>query len=260
MTDVAVIAGRGEPRVVKQSLMRRAMARRMVEAATVPCFYLRVTADVTDLLAARKALRAERRDAGANASGGAPDPANGGGPAGGAASAPRAPLPSVNDCVLRAVALELREHPHVNASFEDAAVEVHPRVNVGVAVAVEGGLVVPAIYDADAKDAFAIAADVRAAAAAAANRKLSRELLADATFTVSNLGMYGIEDFDPVINPPQAAILGVGAAVTDGQGRQRMRLTLGCDHRVLTGAEGAPFLVGVQQRLERPEELLAVAA
>ena len=227
MTEVVTETGRGEPAVEKLSLMRRSMVRRMLEGAAVPCFFLRVAADVTDLLAERRRLRDE-------------DGAT----------------PSVNDFIVRAVAIELRRHPAVNSSYVDGVVETYPRVNVGVAVAIEGGLVVPAVYDADQKDVHAISAAVREVADLAARRKLSRELLADATFTVSNLGMYGVADFDPIINPPQAAILGVGAAAEEG-GRMRLRLTLGCDHRVLTGAEGAPFLVGVRDLLERPADLLA---
>ena len=227
MTEVATETGRGEPAVEKLSLMRRSMVRRMVEGAAVPCFFLRVGADVTDLLAERRRLRDE-------------DGAT----------------PSVNDFIVRAVAIELRRHPAVNSSYADGVIETYPRVNVGVAVAIEGGLVVPAVYDADRKDVHAISAAVREVADLAARRKLSRELLADATFTVSNLGMYGVADFDPIINPPQAAILGVGVAAEEG-GRMRLRLTLGCDHRVLTGAEGAPFLVGVRDLLERPADLLA---
>jgi pyruvate dehydrogenase E2 component (dihydrolipoamide acetyltransferase) len=228
MTEVAVETGRGEPAVAKLSLMRRSMVRRTLEGAAVPCFYLRVAADVTDLLAARRKLR---EDAGS--------------------------APSVNDFIVRAVAIELRRHPAVNSAFVEGEVASYPRVNVGVAVATEGGLVVPAVYDADRKDVHAISAAVREVAGLAERRKLTRELLADPTFTVSNLGMYGIEDFDPIINPPQAAILGVGSAQQDAAGRMRLRLTLGCDHRVLTGAEGAPFLVGVRDLLERPDDLLA---
>jgi pyruvate dehydrogenase E2 component (dihydrolipoamide acetyltransferase) len=230
MTETAVpVTGRGAAEVRKLPLMRRAMARRMEAAASVPCFYLRVTADVRGLVAARAALRA----------------------------AGEATVPSLNDFVVLAVGRALREHLNINSSWVDGTVEVHPRVNVGVAVAVEGGLVVPAIYDADAKSAAEVATAVREVAGLAAARKLPRELLEDPTFTVSNLGMFGIEDFDPVISPPQAAILGVGAVLSDGSGRQAMRLTLGCDHRVMTGAEGAPFLTRVRDRLEDAAALLA---
>lgn len=230
MTSTAVVAGRGEPEVAKLSLMRRSMVRRTIEGAAVPSFYLRLSADVTDLLLAREALRE-----------------------GGAGR-----VPSVNDFIVRAAALELRGRPAVNSAYLDGEVATYPRVNVGVAVAVDGGgLVVPAIYDADTLDVHAISAAVREVVDLAVRRRLSRELLADATFTVSNLGMYGIEDFDPIINPPQAAILGVGRAMADPDGRSRLRLSLGCDHRVLTGAEGAPFLAGVRDRLERPADLLS---
>ena len=175
----------------KLSLARRAMVRAVVESAAAPCFHLRVTADVTALVALRQALRADAEWAGR--------------------------VPSLNDFVVRSCALALREHLHVNAAYVDGDVTTHERVNVGVANA----------------------------------RRLGRDVLADGTFTVSNLGMFGIEDFDPMLNPPQAAILGVGAAIAG-----TMRLTLGCDHRVLTGAEAAPFLLGVRDRLQSPEDLL----
>jgi pyruvate dehydrogenase E2 component (dihydrolipoamide acetyltransferase) len=210
--------------ITKLSLSRRAMVRAMVESAAVPCFYLRVTADATALVAARQALREDADWAGR--------------------------VPTLNDFVVRACALALRDHPHVNAAYVDGEVATYTRVNVGVAIAVPGGLVAPCVYDVDAKDVGAIAADVRELADLAAARRLSKDVLADATFTVSNLGMFGIEDFDPILNPPQAAILGVGAAVAGA-----MRLTLGCDHRVLTGAEAAPFLLAIRDRLQSPKEL-----
>jgi pyruvate dehydrogenase E2 component (dihydrolipoamide acetyltransferase) len=220
--------GKGEPDRVKLPLLRRAMVRQMLAGAAVPCFYLHATADVTDLLSAREELKA--RAAG--------------------------PAPSVNDLIVRAVALELRRHPGVNASYAENEILIHPRVNVGVAVAVPGGLVVPAIHDTDRLGVDGIAQAVRRVVELAQARKLTRALLEDATFTVSNLGMYGIESFDPIINPPQAAILAVGTATPGGDGRLRLALTLGCDHRVLTGAEGAPFLTGVRDRLEQPTDLL----
>jgi pyruvate dehydrogenase E2 component (dihydrolipoamide acetyltransferase) len=229
--DAATVQpGKGDAEPQRQSLMRRAMARRMVETTSVPCFYLRVTADVTELLEHRAALRE-------------------------AAGGER--VPTVNDAIVRAAAVALRAHPEVNASFSDGSVIVHPRVNVGIAIAVEGGLVAPAIYDADTKDVAAISAAAREAADLAARRRLGREILADATFTVSNLGMFGIEDFDPIINPPQAAILGVGAAIGAPGDRRNVRLTLGCDHRVLTGAEGAVFLTDIEKALGKPDDIFA---
>lgn len=233
MTTTAVTAGRGEGTVTRLPLMRRAMVRQMVLGAAVPCFYLRVTADLTELLAARAQLKA---------------------------SAAGGPAPSVNDFIVRAVAIALREHPEVNSSYGEDGIVVHPRINVGVAVAVPGGLVVPAVYDADRLRLSEIAAAVRELVDLAGRRKLGRDVLSDATFTISNLGMFGIEEFDPILNPPQAAILAVGAAQDGGDGRSRVRLTLGCDHRALTGAEGAPFLTAVRDRLQDPAGLLAPAA
>jgi len=215
--------GQGEPEVVKLPLIRRAMARRLAESTQVPVFYLRLSADAAGIFTERARLKEEGTGR----------------------------VPTLNDYVLRAAGLALRENPVVNASWADGEVHRHPRCNVGVAIAVRDGLVVPAIYDADQLEATEIAATTRALVEAAEARRLSRDVLKDATFTVSNLGMYGIEDFDPVINPPQAAILGVGtAAPADADGRRLVRLTLGCDHRVLTGAEGANFLASIKKGIE----------
>jgi pyruvate dehydrogenase E2 component (dihydrolipoamide acetyltransferase) len=227
MTENAAAAverpGRGEPEVAKLPLIRRAMARRLTEAALVPCFYLRTSVDAGPIFAERTRLKEE----------------GGGG------------VPTLNDYVLHACARALREHPVVNSAWADGEVSRFPRVNVGVAIAIRDGLVVPAIYDADQLTPAEISATTRALVEAAEARRLSRDVLKDATFTVSNLGMYGIEDFDPVVNPPQAAILGVGAAApADADGRRLVRLTLGCDHRVLTGSEGANFLASVKTGIE----------
>jgi pyruvate dehydrogenase E2 component (dihydrolipoamide acetyltransferase) len=229
MTELAVSGGRGEPKSTKLPLIRRAMVRQMVQGAAIPCFYLRLTADLTDLVAARAALKK---------------------------SGTAQVVPSLNDFILRAVAMALRDHPEVNSSYGEEGILTYPRVNVGLAIAVPGALVVPAVYDADRLGVFEIAVTVRELVSLAERRKLSRELLSDPTFTLSNLGMYGIEEFDPIINPPQAAILAVGAASPDGAGRLLVRLTLGCDHRVLTGAEAAPFLASVRDRLQSPSALL----
>ncbi|MDA8279151.1 MAG: 2-oxo acid dehydrogenase subunit E2 [Actinomycetota bacterium] len=221
--------GRGAPRLQKLAPARRAMVRATCRAVEVPYFSLRTSADVTALFDLRTAIRRSQLGV----------------------------VPSVNDLVVRAVALALRAHPGVNASYEDGTVAEYPRVNVGVAIAVDGGLVAPAVYDADTKDSVAIAHDTRRLVDLAARGALPLAVLQDGTFTVSNLGMYGIEDFDPLLNPPQAAILGVGAATA---GRIRtIRLTLGCDHRVLTGAEGARFLAAVRAHLQAPEQLAPAA-
>ncbi len=220
--------GRGEPEVIRLPMLRRAMVRSMVAAVEVPCFYLRTSAVADELIARRGSLRES----------GAPV------------------VPSVNDLIVRAAALALRAHPDVNATYQEGTVARYPRINVGVAIAVEGGLVVPAVYDADTKDALSIGQEVRSLVDRAKRRKLDRDVLQDPTFTVSNLGMYGIEDFDPLINPPQAAILGVGG-VSPGP-PSRIRLTLGCDHRVLTGAEGAEFLATLRGYLESPDPLFGL--
>lgn len=215
--------GQGEPEVVKLPLIRRAMARRLAEATKVPVFYLRTSVDATGIFAERARLKQEGTGR----------------------------VPTLNDYVLRAAGRALRENMVVNAAWADGDVHMLPRVNVGVAIAIRDGLVVPAIYDADQLEATEIAATTRALVEAAEARRLSRDVLKDATFTVSNLGMYGIEDFDPVVNPPQAAILGVGtAAPADADGRRLIRLSLGCDHRVLTGAEGANFLSSFKKWIE----------
>lgn len=233
MTGEAVLeAGRGEPQTTRLSLMRRAMVRQSIAGAAVPVFYLRMSADVTELVARRRELRSDD---------------------------PESTLPTINDAVVHATAAALRAHPEVNSSYVDGTVESYPRVNVGIAVAVEGGLVVPAIYDADCQSLAELAQAAREVTDLARRRKLSREMLADATFSVSNLGMFGIEDFDPLINPPNAAILGVGTATTSHDGRQLLRLTLGCDHRALTGAEGALFLGTLKAGIERAAGLLSPA-
>jgi pyruvate dehydrogenase E2 component (dihydrolipoamide acetyltransferase) len=201
------------------------MVRSMIQAVEVPCFYLRAGASVGTMLERRGAQRAAGKSA-----------------------------PSFNDLVVRAAGLALRAHPEVNASYVDNTVERYPRVNVGVAIAVENGLVAPAIYDADTKDAATIGREVRDLIDAAKRRRLDRDVLQDATFTVSNLGMYEIDGFDPLINPPQAAILGVGRVTRDDSAL--VQLTLGCDHRVLTGAEGAIFLRTLRGHLESPDELI----
>jgi pyruvate dehydrogenase E2 component (dihydrolipoamide acetyltransferase) len=173
------------------------------------------------------------------------------------------PLPSFNDFVVRAVALTLRKQPALNASYDDGRTVRFSRVNVGIAVALEDALVVPTIYDADRKSVGEIAVDSRRLADRARSRSLSPHELANGTFTVSNLGMFGVRRFNAVINQPQAAILAVGEVaerpVVDG-GRLRvgttMELALSCDHRVVYGADAATFLGRVREFLEHPTLLV----
>ena len=173
------------------------------------------------------------------------------------------PAPSFNDMVVKAAAAALREHPRVNAAYRDGKFELYSRVNVGIAVAGQDALVVPTIFDADTKSLGQIAKDARGLIEKVREGKITPPEVSGGTFTVSNLGMYGIDNFSAVINPPQAAILTVGAlkkkAVPDERGRivarDMMNLTLVCDHRILYGADGAEFLARVRKLLESPLSL-----
>ncbi len=164
--------------------------------------------------------------------------------------------------MIKACAHALREHPHVNASLNGTDLETYSRVNIGVAVEAEGALYVPTVFDADTKSLGAIAADVRELAGRARAGQLTPAEMSGATFTVSNLGMYGVTHFTAVLNPPQAAILAVGGAeqrvvVHEGQivARRRMTMTLTCDHRIVYGADAAAFLASVRAILEQPLRL-----
>jgi pyruvate dehydrogenase E2 component (dihydrolipoamide acetyltransferase) len=235
----AEVDRRGAGTPLRLSRTQRTVARRMVEAtAGVPAF--RVAVDVD--LGAAEALRAELK-----------------------AAAP-ASAPSLNDLVVRACALALRAHPKVNASFDEeaGALRLWEHVNVGVAVAAGDALVVPVVHDADQRTLEEIAAETRALAQAVRDRSIAPAALADGTFTVSNLGMLGVRHFDAVINPPQAAILAVGAArdgvvLRDGAvvGVREATITLTCDHRVVYGADAARFLADVRAGLEDARRLAA---
>jgi len=170
---------------------------------------------------------------------------------------------SVNDFVVRACALALLQHPGVNASFQGESIRVFHRVHMGIAVALEDGLITPVLRDAHAKSLAQVAVESRDLAERARQRKLRTQELSGATFSISNLGMFDVADFSAIINPPEGAILAVGAVrtvpvVTDaglGVGR-RMAVTLSCDHRVMDGAMGARFLQDVRRLLEAPLRLL----
>jgi pyruvate dehydrogenase E2 component (dihydrolipoamide acetyltransferase) len=228
---------KGESTVHPLSRAQQTVARRMAESrATVPDIELRSEVDARELVALREQMR-ELTD----------------------------PLPSLNEFIVRAAALGLREFPRVNAAYRDAAVETFGRVNVGVAVAAEETLLVPTIFDADSKSVAEIARVARTLAARVRDGSITPAELSGATFTVSNLGMFGIDSFSAVINPPQSAILAVGAmrrraVVDEASGeivaRPTLQLTLACDHRVLYGADGARFLTYVRELLERPLSLL----
>jgi pyruvate dehydrogenase E2 component (dihydrolipoamide acetyltransferase) len=228
------LSAKGETTVVELSRLQRTVATRMAESmATVPHFHLRTVVDMTACVRAREDLK---RLAG-----------------------PDAVVPSLNDMVVKAVALSLRAHPRANGAYRDGRFELYGKVNVGIAVAAEDALVVPTIRDADRLSLAEIAAEARRLAARVREGSITPPELAGGTFTVSNLGMYGITGFDPVINQPQAGILGVGAVVdravlADGAlaTAKEMELTLACDHRILYGADGARFLARIRATLEQP--------
>jgi pyruvate dehydrogenase E2 component (dihydrolipoamide acetyltransferase) len=170
---------------------------------------------------------------------------------------------SINDFILRAVASALARHPEVNASWGESVIRRHHRVHLGIAVAIEDGLITPIVRDAHLKGVAAIAAEVRELAGRAREKKLKPDEYTGATFSVSNLGMFGIEEFTAIINPPEAAILAVGrveerVVAVDGQPavRSRMKMTMSCDHRVIDGATGARFLQTLQSYLEEPVMML----
>jgi pyruvate dehydrogenase E2 component (dihydrolipoamide acetyltransferase) len=231
-----VLSAKGATTRHELSRLQRTVGRRMAESrATVPDFELRCEVDMTAVVELRERLR---------------DVAD--------------PVPSYNDFVVKGVALALREFPRVNASYRDGAVETYSRINVGIAVAARDALVVPTIFDADGLSLGEIARTSRTLAARVRDGSISPAELAGGTFTVSNLGMYGVDSFSAVINPPQVAILAVGSlkrrpvVLEDGglAPRPTIMLSLACDHRALYGADGAQFLDRLRALLERPDALV----
>lgn len=227
---------RAAARRVPHSGMRRAIARRLTESKQqVPHFYLTVDCRMDALLA----LRAQANQGGAVKL-------------------------SVNDFIVRAAALALREVPEVNASWQDDAIEFHAGADISVAVATDGGLVTPIVRDADVKPLSAIAGEIVELAGRAKVNRLKPEEFTGGSLTVSNLGMYGIKQFAAIINPPQAAILAVGAAerrpVVDDNGDLKaatvMIVTLSADHRVVDGAVGARWLAAFRTLIENPVRIL----
>jgi pyruvate dehydrogenase E2 component (dihydrolipoamide acetyltransferase) len=174
---------------------------------------------------------------------------------------------SVNDLLIRACALALRQHPDVNVSYggdDAAAMLVHDRINIGVAVAAESGLIVPVIRDADIKTVTQLGAESRKLIGLASERKLTPAQTSGGTFTISNLGMFGVEEFTAIINPPESAILAVGGTTREpavaGDAivpRYKMRYTLSSDHRVIDGALAARFLQTLTELIESPWMIVA---
>ncbi len=230
------------------SMMRKTIARRLTESKqTVPHFYLAIDVDAAPISRIREQINDDL-----------------------AASAPRNGAPetsplkvSVNDLLIKACAIGLLRVPECNASFTPEAILLHRRVDISVAVAIPDGLVTPVVRNADKKSIVTIAQEVRDLAARAKGKKLRPEEMSDGTFSISNLGMFGIDSFAAVINPPEGAILAVGkirqepvvweGAVVPGQ---RLALTLSCDHRVVDGAVGARFLAELRGLIERPTQML----
>lgn len=216
------------------SQMRKTIARRLVESiGPVPHFFLTVDVDMRRAVEARKRVNAILESEGVRV--------------------------SFNDIVIKAAAMALHRHPESNAHWGGDHIRRFNRVHVGVAVAIEDGLITPVIRDAHTKGLAQIATEVREMAGRAREKKLKPEEYTGATFSISNLGMFGIESFTAVINPPEAGILAVGAleerpVARDGQVvvEPRMKMTMSCDHRVIDGAQGSEFLKTLTGILEEP--------
>jgi pyruvate dehydrogenase E2 component (dihydrolipoamide acetyltransferase) len=226
---------KGEAQIQELTRLQQTVSRRMAESkATAPDFSISLTVDMTKAVELRKQLK-EVSD----------------------------PAPSFNDMVVKAAATALGEHPRVNGAYRDGKFELYERVNIGVAVAGEDALIVATVFDCDRKSLGQIAKDARGLAEKVRDKSITPPELSGATFTVSNLGMFGIEQFTAIINPPQAAILTVGKLAkqpaVDDTGRivarDQMSLSLVCDHRILYGADGARFLARVKELLEQPLSL-----
>ena len=226
----------GQTEEVPVSQMRKAIARRLSESKfQAPHFYLTIECNMARTIDARKAFN--------NLGTG---------------------KISFNDIVIKACAMALRKHPMINSSWMGDKIVKHGEINIGVAVAVEEGLLVPVVRNADQKPMSIINAEVREYAGRAKDKRLKPDEMSGNTFTISNLGMFGIEEFTAIINPPDACILAVGTivqkpVVQDGQivVGNMMKLTLSCDHRVVDGAKGAEFLQTVKSNLDNPLSMLA---
>jgi pyruvate dehydrogenase E2 component (dihydrolipoamide acetyltransferase) len=239
------------PEVRPLSQMRKAIARRLTQSKqTVPHFYLSIDVDAEALVLLREHINAELA-----ASTKRSESANG--------TATKPEKVSLNDLIVKASALALTRVPETNAQFTDDAILVHQRVDISVAVAIPDGLVTPVVRDADKKSVVDIAREVRDLASRARGKKLRPEEMSDGTFSISNLGMFGIDEFAAVINPPEGAILAVGQVrdepvVRDGEVRpgKKLGMTLSCDHRVVDGAVGAAFLAELRALIEHPMRIL----
>jgi pyruvate dehydrogenase E2 component (dihydrolipoamide acetyltransferase) len=225
---------KGQTEMVELTKLQQIVARRMSESkATAPHFYLQAEIDMSRCVEARQRIKAAAGDGEV--------------------------VPSFNDMVVKASALALREFPRANGAYRDGRFELYSRVNVGIAVAAQDALVVPTVFDADRKGLREIATESRALAQRVRDGSVTPPELSGGTFTVSNLGMFGIDNFAAVINQPQAGILAVGAitekpVVRDDEiaTAHLMGVNLACDHRILYGADGAQFLGRIRALLEEP--------
>ncbi len=242
----SVMTAKGKTSDVELTRTQQTIARRMAESkATIPDFSIQAEVDMEECVALRSELKRLSRseveqEAGSMAGAGLG-------------------TPTYNDMVVKACALALREHPRANGSYRDGRLQLHSRINVGVAVAAEGALVVPTVFDAEEKSLGEIARETRRLAERVRDATITPPELGGGTFTVSNLGMYGVRSFTAIVNPPQAAILSVGAlapraVVHEGAlvARHTMTLTLVCDHRILYGADAAQLLARIRELLEAP--------
>jgi len=240
LTPAPEVAGLPDYDLEPLNTMRKTIARRLVEAKqTVPHFYLTIDCEVDRLLAVRKDLNSRSPEG------------------------EGAYKLSVNDFVIRAAALALRKVPRANASFGEDGLRFYKWADVSIAVAIEGGLITPIIRRADGKGLAAISSEMKELAGRARDGKLMPEDYQGGTFTISNLGMFGIKHFEAIINPPQGAILAVGAGeqrpvVKDGTLAVAtvMSCTLSVDHRVIDGALGAQFLAAFKTLIEDPMRML----
>ncbi|MCW2980947.1 MAG: Dihydrolipoamide acetyltransferase component of pyruvate dehydrogenase complex [Solirubrobacterales bacterium] len=225
---------KGSVEVIELTKLQQVVSRRMSESkATAPHFYLTTEVDMGAAVAARTRIKE--------------------------ISAEGEVVPSFNDMVVKACAIALRKFPRANGAYKDGRFELYSRINVGIAVAANDALVVPTIFDADKKGLREIAADARSLAGKVRDGSITPPELSGGTFSVSNLGMYGIKSFGAIVNSPQAGILAVGeiadrAVVEDGRvvPGKLMEMTLSCDHRILYGADGAGFLAEIKRILQEP--------
>ncbi len=234
----STVVGASPFRDENTSKMRQVIASRLAESlGPIPTFYLTMEVEMDNALELRKAINS---------------------------SVSEDQKISVNDIIVKVAAMSLVKHPFANASYQDRSIRFYEQADIGVAVAIEDGLITPVIRGANLKGFLEISAEIKDLAAKAKAKKLQPDEYTGATFSISNLGMFGIKEFTAIINPPEAGILAIGGAaptavVRNGEVvvRNMMNVTMSCDHRVIDGATGAKFLQTFKQMLEQPAMMLA---